>query len=323
MSREVYYRMMVAAALLTTVACSNNRSETTNDTENADTTLVASDKKEKLELPLPEVPVSITDPKNRAAFVLYHFWDALDFNDTVRSHNQDLLEQNFANYLTLFSVADTTEVVRAIDRLMTAARVDSTAYRKVRKVAYKYLYDPNSPMLNEDYYALFVRNFLKDASLDVATTERYKFDLSCIAKNRCGSLAADFKFENRNGSNGSLLSTKYTGYLMLIFYDPDCDECKETLAGLSQNNMLNDMIAERLVTVLAVCTEGEKHTWQCSLSDLPNSWTVTYDISGINENNIYILRAMPTIYILDENHRIVGKDVLADQALQILEQSQQ
>jgi thioredoxin-related protein len=136
-------------------------------------------------------------------------------------------------------------------------------------------------------------------------------------------LAADFKFENRNGSNGSLLSTKYTGYLMLIFYDPDCDECKETLAGLSQNNMLNDMIAERLVTVLAVCTEGEKHTWQCSLSDLPNSWTVTYDISGINENNIYILRAMPTIYILDENHRIVGKDVLADQALQILEQSQQ
>jgi hypothetical protein len=311
---------MVAAALLTAAACGHNPSGTSNTTDATDSTVVAPDGKDgHLELPLPEVPVALTEPKDRAAFVLYHFWDALDFRDTLRSHNKDLLEQNFANYLTLFSVADTAEVERAIEHFTEAARVDTAAYRKVRKVVYKYLYDPNSPMLNEDYYALFVRNFLKDASLDVATVERYKFDLMCIAKNRCGSMATDITYVDRDGRKNTLLRTKYTGKLMLIFYDPDCDECKETLAALSQNETLNQWIADRRVTVLAVCTEGEKSAWQQHLASMPNNWTVAFDVSGVNEKNSYILRAMPTIYILDETHRILGKDVPAQQALQILE----
>jgi hypothetical protein len=319
MSREVFYRMMMAAALLATSACGHNKS-TTDGTATADSTHNATAEFQNgLELPLPEVPVSITEPKDRAAFVLYHFWDALDFNDTVRSHNRDLLEQNFANYLTLFSVADTSEVIRAIDKLTAAARVDSVAYQQVQKVAEKYLYDPNSPMLNEDYYALFAHSFLRDAALDMSAREQFKFQLSCIAKNRCGARATDFAYVDRNGRKGTLMGTPFQGKLMVIFYDPDCDECKASIAEWGQSNALNELIASQRVTVLAVCTEGEKSAWQQHLVEMPTNWLVTYDASGINEKNLYILRAMPTIYIIGEDHRIVGKDVLPTQVLQVLE----
>jgi thioredoxin-related protein len=310
---------MMAAALLVPAACGHSHSTANNGSSGDSSVAVSVVQDGSLELPLPQVPTTLTEPKERAANVLYHFWDALDFRDTVRSHNDDLLEQNFANYLTLFPVADTADVILAINRFTAAAKADTAAYRKVRKVAYKYLYDPNSPMLNEDYYALFVRKFLQDASLDLATSERYKFDLRCIAQNRCDSPATDFSYVDRNGHKNTLRNTRYTGKLLLLFYDPECDECKQFLSEFSQNETLNQWIAEQRVTVLAVCTEGEKSAWQQHLVGMPDNWTVAYDESGINDKSLYILRAMPTLYILDADHRIVGKDVPAQQLLQMLQ----
>ena len=33
------------------------------------------------ELPLPDVPAELTEPKERCAYVLEHFWDRMDFRD--------------------------------------------------------------------------------------------------------------------------------------------------------------------------------------------------------------------------------------------------
>jgi len=59
------------------------------------TPVSAEEKTEPLELPLPTVPNSLVTPRDRAGYVMMHFWDALDATDTVRSLNKDFWEQNF------------------------------------------------------------------------------------------------------------------------------------------------------------------------------------------------------------------------------------
>ena len=53
-------------------------------------------------LSLPDVPPSLTAPEERAAYIIAHFWDGMDFGDTLRCRDRAFMEQNFVNYLSLF-----------------------------------------------------------------------------------------------------------------------------------------------------------------------------------------------------------------------------
>lgn len=113
------------------------------------------------ELPLPEVPPTLTVPSERAAYILSHFWDALDFRDTLRSRNARFMEQNIVNWLSLFPHADKETLPRCIDKSLELAAKDKGAFRLFGNVMEQYLNDPNSPMRNEDYYILYLERVLR------------------------------------------------------------------------------------------------------------------------------------------------------------------
>jgi peroxiredoxin len=304
----IKYMLTVIAAIFAIACDSNDKTETTVQ-QHADVCR---------QLELPAVPAHITDPEARAVFLVDHYWDNMDFGDTLRSHNRDFMEQSFSNYIALLPLVDMDEASQSIADLLTSAKADTTAYSLIQNIAHKYLYEPNSPMLNEDYYALFLPTLINDNNIDEGSRQRYIFDQKCIAMNRSGSLASDFVYTDRDGRKHRLHDTHCADRLMLIFYDPDCDECKKAIAEMRKSQVLNDLINEGHVTVLAICTEGDKAHWQKTMSEMPYNWVVGYDESGINDNDIYILRAMPTIYILDADKHVVMKDVLMNRAISAL-----
>jgi hypothetical protein len=269
----------------------------------------------KQELPLPIIPPNITDRDERASYIIMHFWDSMDFRDTKRSHNRDFMEQNFANYVSLFTLANKQDVSRSIGNLLSKVDNDTATFNLVRDISYKYLYDPNSPMLNEDYYALFLQPLIADKNTDEASRQRYIYQQQCIAKNRSGMQAADFSYTDKNGKKHTLQTTPCANRMMLMFIDPECDECHKTIEDMKKSQQLNKLIDEHKVTVLAICAEGDKEKWAKATSELPSSWLIGYDNSGIEDNDIYVLRAMPTIYILDSQKRVVLKDVLLESAI--------
>ena len=112
------------------------------------------------ELPLPEVPALLTAPEERAAYVLEHFWDGMDFRDTLRSRDRLFMEQCFVNFLSLFPHALPQSLPSPVGRLLQRAAVDSVAFRLVNSLAEHYLDDPNSPMRNEEHYILFLEALL-------------------------------------------------------------------------------------------------------------------------------------------------------------------
>ena len=102
------------------------------------------------ELPLPDVPATLREPAERAAFIIGHFWDAMDFGDTLRSRDAAFMEQNFSNFISVFPYAAAEAQRAAVGSLLRRAEADSDAYVLLADIAEKYLYEPNSPMLAED-----------------------------------------------------------------------------------------------------------------------------------------------------------------------------
>ena len=173
------------------------------------------------ELPLPAVPDTLRTPQRRAAYILDHFWDAMDFADTLRTRDRGFMEQNLANYFSLFPHADTAALVPTVEQLLHAAGGDRRTTTLLAEIAEKYLYEPDSPLYDESHYQRFLRALLRLPHPDAAETVRYRYQLASIRKNSPGTRAADFRYIDRQGRRRTLGRTQGSR-LLLIFYDPAC-----------------------------------------------------------------------------------------------------
>ena len=124
-------------------------------------------------LPFPECmpPGMMEDPMDRAEYVAEHYWDGI--TDPSRTYPSDSLlvsgvrktdiEQKFADWTSVLDMISFQKAEKAVSRLYDRALVcerensTSNVFETFTELSYKYLYDPNSPVRNEDYYNAFVR----------------------------------------------------------------------------------------------------------------------------------------------------------------------
>lgn len=296
--------LSVASALLLLSGCRNGGQRDVQDKPAAET---AAGEIPPDELPLPEVPPSLTAPEDRAAYIIAHFWDELDFSDTLRSRDRAFIEQNFVNYISLFPHAGPEALPAHIDRLLERAAADSQCLDLVNDLAEHYLDDPNSPMRDEEYYILFLEGLLRLPGLSETERIRPAYRLQTAKKNRPGTTAADFTYTDRGGGRRTLHATRGKR-LMLLFYDPACSHCSQILDGLRGSAVIAGLIANRELSVLAVYTEGDRRLWDDTKASLPQEWTVAIDESRIVERELYALPALPVIYLLDGQKTVLLKD---------------
>ena len=53
------------------------------------------------EFRLPEVPVFLTDPAERAAYLAVHYWDYFNFADTTLISRPEITEQAFVDFISI------------------------------------------------------------------------------------------------------------------------------------------------------------------------------------------------------------------------------
>lgn len=264
------------------------------------------------QLQMPEIPSMLVEPKDRAGYLIEHYWDHLDFSDRTLTSNADFIEQTFVNFLTLFHLASDEAARSGVRILLTRASVDANCYKELHALAEKYLYEPNSPMLNEQVYALFLEQFRTSRHLTSIERSHVNFQYAVIQKNRVGTKAADFKYITRENQTSSLHQT-VAARLLLIFYDPECEHCNEILIKLSSHKLLNSLIQSGVFRVLAVNIDGDRQVWEQHLPQMPLNWSVAFATSEVQSRGIYVLRAMPTLYLLDEQKVVLVKDLLPEQ----------
>lgn len=259
------------------------------------------------QLTMPQLPAGLQDVESRASFLAQHYWTNLSFADTLVLHDADFMEQTFVNFLSVLPMAREKESLAGIDSLWTGVQADTLVCNRLMGWAEKYLYDPNSPMLNENAYNLFLQVMLPTVAHDPVLADKLSFHKKVTETNRVGRLANNFYYQNVQGRH-SLLDVE-APYTLLLFFDPDCGHCNEYLAALKASQNLEQTVRSGKLKVLAIYAEPHADGYRKALQKLPASWLNGYDADDvIQSSGLYFLRAMPTLILLDERKTVLFKD---------------
>ena len=130
--------------------------------------------------------------RRRAAYLAVHYWDYFNFADTTLISRPEITEQAFVDFISILPYTAKAQV--AVDTLFRRAMVKKEMLYHFISLADKYLYEPNSPMYNEELHILVLRSLLGNPGLDDWDKERPRYLLEMALKNRPGDVAADFTY---------------------------------------------------------------------------------------------------------------------------------
>lgn len=279
----------------------------------------------KKEFSIPAIPDSIRQPEQRAGYLVTHYWDKFNFADTAYIHLPEVTEQAFADYLDILPHAPKEVVYFSIcDMLGKTIKMDAThkMYIYFLDLYRSYLYDPNSPMRNDEYYIPVTNYILKDTLSDEATRQRAGFDLSTMLKNRRGEIASNIVFTRTDGKTANLYSLN-KDYTLLYFYNPDCHACKEMTAYMVSSPLMKQLITSDKLEILALYIDEDIDLWKKYIPQIPSSWVNAYDKElSVHNQILYDLKAIPCLYLLDRQKRVVLKDTDAVAVENYLDRSQ-
>lgn len=259
-------------------------------------------------VPLPSVPDSLRTPSARAAYISQHFWDVADFGDSVLMSDRVGLEQAFADFLTVLSIAAPNERKVAVGTLMQKAALYEPAEKLFMNLAEKYLYEPDSPMASDEIYLLFLDEILDAPSLSEEYKLRPRAQRLTLQRTLPGQVAPDFGFLTREGREMALSDVRAGGEILLMFYDPDCSHCMETIERMTRDEALAAAIAGGSRTVVAVYSGDDKALWEATAHTLPVQWIVGYEDGTVQDEDIYVIRTLPTLLRLSPERVILPAD---------------
>ena len=290
-------RMIFPILMILFIGCSTQSKKKVAEAEVAKTFVMAS------------VPITITEPSLRAEYLVKHYWDKFDFTDTAYIHLPKVTEQAFADYINVMNYAPIETVTASIKKMLTSAEQDSLVYNHFIELYEKYLHDPNSPLRNEVYYIAALEQIISTDQLDDVQKIRYHKLLEIANKNKVGEPAFDFKFTDSHGRKLSLNGVK-ADYTVLFFYNPGCKACKEISTGLTNSPLVSSLTKQNKLKIIALYPDKDLTEWKNYQGNIPSQWINAYDAAGaIEQHELYDLKAIPTLYLLDKKKHVLLKDV--------------
>jgi len=231
----------------------------------------------------PPVPSILVDPAQQADFVVTHYWDNFNFSDTSLISRKDYTEQAFVDFVNILPHVSLPLAAKGLACMMGKAEADSAMYAHFISLTEKYYYEPNSPFRNEELYIFVLRAVVANPSLEDVYKIRPQSQLELALKNRLGERAINFAYTTPQGTQSNLYAAKGK-HILLFFFRPECE----------------------------VCTAVKKYVEQSNIAQLATIVWVNPD-EDIHVEEIYDLRASPTLYLLDSKHNVLLKDAPIEQ----------
>ena len=181
-------------------ACKNGNASSQSKSETPQDTIKA--------IKMPAIPQMMTAPEQRADFLAKHYWDNVNFADTNYIHHPEVTEQAWADYCDLLNHVPLETAQQAMRNVIDRTNVDKKVFTYITDLADKYLYDPNSPMRNEEFYIPVLEAMIASPVLNETEKIRPQARLKLAQKNRIGTKALNFTYTLASGAQGSLYQLK-------------------------------------------------------------------------------------------------------------------
>ncbi|MDR3118631.1 MAG: DUF5106 domain-containing protein [Mediterranea sp.] len=301
----------LAIAMLALSSCRNGKAQKEQTTEKTQEETQAN-------FTLPEIPAMYTTPEQQAGFLVKHYWDNFDFADTTCKHRPEITERIYAGFLDVAGHASMESACEGMKRMMTSAGKDKKVFDHFVSLADKFLYDPNSLFRNEELYIAILEEMIAADVLDEVEKSRPRYRLQLAQKNRLGTKALNFAYTTPSGKQGTLYSLP-AEYTLVYINNPGCRACGEITEGLKQSGIVQHLLSEKRLTILCIYPDEDLGEWKAHQGDFPPSWINSYDKGAvIRTKDLYDLKAIPSLYLLDKNKTVLLKDTTLPQLEQYL-----
>ena len=279
-----------------------------------------------------EVPMMITQPDQRAEWLAQHFWDSFTQPDklypcdsvTVNGVPAEKLEQQvglFASILQQISIPAGQEAMKAAFGRLEAfqkAQPEGNTFSQTSALISRYFYDPNSPVRSEDLYLPYVTLLAGSDLVGEEEKRQHAWDAKACALNQTGTPAADFTFVDTAGRRRTLYGIR-ADYTLLIFGNPDCKACREITEQMASSPEISALIDSGRLRVADVYIDEDLELWKARKDTYPKEWINGYDPGYvIRTDRLYAVRALPSLYLLDQKKNVLMKDALPEQVLHAL-----
>ena len=267
----------------------------------------------------PEVQVPSAVPEEeRPGYAMEHYWDGFIkgsdgfATDSLKVAGVSMadMEKKAGTYASLVRIAPPKESADALASLEGKLddKGDTALFKGVASLIEKYLYDPQSPVRNEDAFGAFCAAAAKSPLLTDAERELYARWASLAALAPVGSPAPDFEFIDAAGRRRTLYGVR-AEWIVLIFGNPDCTACRTIVETIEGNEDLGSSVADGTVAIVDIYVDEDIASWMAAAPQFPKNWILGYDPVGlIRSDTVYHLRAIPSIYLLDSDKTVVLKD---------------
>lgn len=276
-------------------------------------------------LPFPDVqlPSMISGQQEALEYMAVNYWNGMT-DPSRRNYPSDSLlvsgvrrgdvEQKFADWTSIMEYAGNGIWSKAVgnlyDRALACERKDtaSQVFETFVDLFQKYYYNPNSPMRNEDVYYHFVSRYASYEGLSDVLKGKYEREARLCALNRIGTRASDFRFADRRGNITNLYDIK-AELTLLFFSNPGCEACMNIINVLREDPVISSMVASGRLAVANIYIDEDIQAWRSYMPVYPEEWYNGFDPDMIlRSNEIYAIRAIPSLYLLDSEKRVIMKD---------------
>ena len=284
-----------------------------------------SDKKESnqvtviSEMEFPQIPTIMTDGAARANFLINHYWDEINFNDSTVHYTDEMIEQSWVNYIDMikrFKANDSSDIFNKLfDKIKD---IDSTYFNQFIELANKYLHDPNSPIKDDEFYIAYSNALLSTNRLSDEVKSKLEYQINKLNTNKVGTKASNFTYSLSNNTENSLYNIK-AKYTLVFFYNPGCQACSHALKLLTEDNNINNLVKNKVLQVLSIYPDDDLNSWKRYTKNLPKEWINGYDKSlKLTLDNLYDISSIPSLYLLDKNKIVLLRDAEAYQVIDYL-----
>ena len=274
--------------------------------------------------PRVEVPMMVETDQERLEYIVVHFWDGFAKGDyhtdslIIKGVKKEDVESQMGVFATLVREVPLPVGEKAMVGLFNCAASSPDAFEPMAKMTAFYFFDPNSPVRSEALYRPFVEKLAASQLTKPEMKGAYEWDARMCALNRPGTVATDFRFIDTSGRSRTLHSIK-SEYILLVFGNPDCTACRDLVANMSASPEISALEASGRLKVVDIYIDQEIDAWKAKAATYPKKWINGYDPDFvIRQDLIYNVRAIPSIYLLDAEKRVILKDAPEDYALAVL-----
>lgn len=235
------------------------------------------------------------------------YWDKFDFDADSLVVAYDTIDicEAMASYVMFMEPQRADSLMRALMHRAERSRPVLDFFTTITEMV---LHDPNSPLRNDEYYIPVLETLIASPLLDEYERMIPAYDLEIAKLNRINHIANDFEYTLANGRKAKMHDIE-SDYLVVMLNNPGCPMCKQITEQIEASPMLNELQELGRLKILAIYPDGDIEAWRDYLPNMPRRWISAYDAEQtISRERLYNLRAIPALYLLDSEKRVLVKD---------------